>query len=220
MSLGTSTFLSAILLSLVVIFISTKDRWKWKRIVVLSVAGFVALFLLASGGYLLYTALSNRPRAENAFWGIPISASKSDVKFIKGEPSDKTTDGEWETWEYTSQFTNDVALKYGIAFKGARLHSVWVSPSRPLGIVDAAVWLSDKGIQQVGYGDSYESIVHKFGTPSNVSQSKNDLARIASFKKYRVFFLLEKNHVSVYGIYNPAVGPVLFSEEQPPKEKK
>lgn len=54
----------------------------------------------------------------------------------------------------------------------------------------------------------------KFGTPSDTSISKDDLARVLSFKRYGVFFLLIRNKVLAYGIYDPKLGPRKVSEEK------
>lgn len=51
-------------------------------------------------------------------------------------------------------------------------------------------------------------MIKKFGAPSYVSASKDDLTRVLSFKKYGVFFALYQNKAVWYGIFNPTFGPM------------
>ena len=55
MSLGASIFLSVVLLSVVLLFIATKDRWKWKKIVLFFIAGLITICVLVGCGFWWYT---------------------------------------------------------------------------------------------------------------------------------------------------------------------
>ncbi len=55
MSLGASIFVSVVLLSVVLLFIATKDRWKWKKIVLFFIAGLITMCVLVGCGFWLYT---------------------------------------------------------------------------------------------------------------------------------------------------------------------
>ena len=246
MSIGTSIFLSVILLSLVLLFNATKDRWKWKKIILFSICGLVALCLFAIGTNWLYKTISNLLPYQDTFRDIPISASKSDVKFLKGEPSGKSVEGNLERWEYRPGYSI-----YYVGFKGDKIRSISHFHNQPLFDVawrkteeckeqerlehirkhphlgpdyqmnpfyvgSKCQWPSyaDPMIQGIGQESDQETVIKKFGTPSYVSVSKDDLTRVLSFKKYGVFFTLGQNQVVWYGIYNPTFGPIKLKEEK------
>ncbi len=53
MSIGTSIFLSVVLLSVVLLFITTKDRWNWKKIFLFFSSGGIIARLLKYFGVLV-----------------------------------------------------------------------------------------------------------------------------------------------------------------------
>lgn len=93
MTLGTGIFLAAIVMSLTVLFIATKDRWNWKKILLwplgICVAGGLAMW-----GYIEYQKrfpAKPEPTVHNSFWDIPLGATPDDVVFKKGKPTQKKT---------------------------------------------------------------------------------------------------------------------------------
>lgn len=182
---------------MVAIYIATKDRWRWKKIILWP---FVTLVLIA-GGLWTYNTIEERPKSQTSFWEIPLGATKGDVKFLKGAPNVVPKEKDQDTWEY---LTEDKTLKqwdhvYRIGFQDGK---VWLieyfgSPSRTYG----------PGIQGVDIGDSLEKITQKFGPPSHVSASKDELSRVFSFNKYQVAFELKENRVIGYGVFDSKVAP-------------
>ena len=79
MSVGSGLVLSALLLGLVILFVATKDRWRWGRIARWSIGGPAVLFIVAALGVWAYTAYTNRPSAPGAFFGLKAVASMDDV---------------------------------------------------------------------------------------------------------------------------------------------
>ena len=79
MNLGLSIFLSAVFLGIIVLFIATKDRWNWRRIVLWPIksASWVVLVLLILGGIGLFVneVLLNRPKLQTSFWGISLGST-------------------------------------------------------------------------------------------------------------------------------------------------
>src|SRR5215471_21450216 len=96
MSLGTSIFLSSLVLAFVALFIATKDRWSWKKIILWPFAG---LILIASGSW-VYSTIEARPKIQTSFWDIPLGATEGDVKFLKGAPDAMSKTKDKDTWEY------------------------------------------------------------------------------------------------------------------------
>jgi hypothetical protein len=191
MSLGLSIFLSSLLLGVVAIFIATKDRWNWKKIILWPFAG---LILLATG-FWLYNTIEQRPKVQAELWDIPLRATKSDVKFLKGAPSAPQNAGTEDNWEY--RFENSGGgwnYIYRVMYEDGKVWSVQYLASSETAF--------GPGIQGIYVGDSLEKITQKFGSPSNVSSSKDELKRLFSFIKYQLAFELKEDRVISYGIFD------------------
>jgi len=195
-TLGTSIFLSVVLVSVVALYIATKDRWNWKKIILWPFLGITALLVLAGIAYYISYTIGQRPRLQNTFWEITLDSTKEDVKFKKGEPTKIKEKGSY--WVYEISNGNEEST-YNLAFMG---DDIWW-----IGYFGGSLWTSS--IQGLGVRSSYESVIRKFGKPSYESRSEDDLQRILSFDEYNVFFYLIENEVVVYGIYNPRFGPIV-----------
>jgi len=172
--------------------VEIKRRWNRKKIVfwfltilvVLTSLFGISIFIimkLDEKQKVKYENLREQQKILMEFCEIPISATKSDVKFIKGKPT-KAND-EDNVWEYEFE---DLVVFFDD-------NNVWA-------IIYFKSWCIDKNI---GVIKSYKDITEKFGQPSNVSVSEDDLERILSFKKYHIFFCLRENKVYAYGMFNP-----------------
>ncbi|MDP2754911.1 MAG: hypothetical protein Q8P40_11060 [Nitrospirota bacterium] len=197
MSLGTAIFLSSIFLGIVALYIATKDRWNWRKIVPYSLGGLIGLAMLIAAGLWTHSLISNRPHIETVFWDIPISASKSDIKFLKGEPNRKEDEDVWfyepQEWKlkgsiYMILFRDNKV--FAIIYEGDSIHSPW--------------------IQGIHYGDNYNSIIKKFRSPSYISTSEDELGKTLSYDRYNIAFELKENKVIAYGVYNGALGQLTY----------
>jgi 4-amino-4-deoxy-L-arabinose transferase-like glycosyltransferase len=184
MSLGTSIFLSSLVLAFVALFIATKDRWNWKKIILWPLAG---LILIASALW-IYSMIEQRPKVEHAFWDIPLDATKSDVRFIKGEPSEKDDN----MWRYFTRHENgNWATAYYVHFHEDK---VWCITF----YANDRSW--ETNIQSINIGHGIDEVRRKFGEPSHISISDDELKRLYTFSRYNVVFELEKNKVTALGI--------------------
>jgi len=207
MSLGAWIFLSAICLGLVALFIATRGQWNWKKIItwpwkkiVIRAAIVITILILLAGigffGRYIYFKIAERPKMQKSLWGLTLDSTREDIKFLKGTPKEEHK-GRWIYREFQKTKISNFQI---ITIEFA----------------DDKIWyIHGYGLQIQGIknGDSYEHVIKKFGTPSHISQSKDDLMRILCFEKYNVFFGLEKGEVFLLGIYNPTVGDVRFKEE-------
>lgn len=185
MSLGLGIFLSSIFLGWVALFIGTKDRWNWKKLTLWPV-GIIAALCVALWAYSL---IEDRPKVEHAFWDIPLNASKSDVKFIKGEASEREDD----MWRYiTKDQSGNWSTAYYVHFEEDK---VWAISFYANGF---SRW--ETNIQGIRIGDKIDVVRRKFGEPSHVSASNNELKRLHTYNLYNVVFELEKNEVVGLGI--------------------
>jgi len=218
MSLGTSIFLSSILFAIIILFIVTKDRWNWKKIILWPMLVVVAVLILLIGGYYIYQYIyeskSKVPdiyeskldlaEIQTNFWGISLDSTKSDIKFLKGNASYKESND--RHWVYAIGERSGIH----ITFKNDKIYYIIYFGKRPYG----------PPLQGVYIGAGYDEIIGKFGSPSYVSMSEDELQRTLSYDKYNLTFGFKEAKVYLYGIYNPAFGPVKFPKEKNVTSKK
>jgi hypothetical protein len=204
-SLGVSIFLSTVLLGFIILFTSTKDRWKWKKIILRLIIGLLTLSSILGISFYLYSYIENKPKKQTIFWGISLSSTKEDIKFAKGSPEENKNDNRWIYKIKDSTYSDDYSL-YIIQFNDdnkIRYIGFWGND-----------WLSSPYLQGLRLKSKYDEVINKFGPPSYVSRSDDDLKITLSFDKYNVFFAFEQNEVGFSGIYNPTLGPVKFVKEK------
>lgn len=198
MEIGTGIFLSAIFLGTVALYVATKDRWNWKKILLWPLAIVLGLSVIGGAGVYINGQLEERPRKEHRLWGIQLGASIAEVKFAKGEPSQQGAD----IWAYLQGERGADGI-YFVRFKDGKVRAVmYRGPAH-----------NAPSIQRISPYSSPERLVEKFGQPSYVSRSKDELRRLYSFEKYNVVFDLEKDGIVGLGVYDSSTGPLKFSDE-------
>jgi hypothetical protein len=188
MTVGEGIFYSALLFSFVFLYVSTKDRWNWKKLIVWVIGGLVAVSILLGVGLYLYLRTDDRPRKEMAFWGVPLGAPKSDVKFLKGEPRPSSDE---DYWTYVDVDGNKES-SYSVNFVDGKVDFVLFRGSS----------LYAPSIQGISDYSNQEAIKTKFGEPTLVSRSKDETRRLLSYSQYNVAFVLRENRVIALGIFN------------------
>jgi len=200
MELGTAVFLSAVLLSIVGLYAATKDRWNWKKILLWPLGVIVALAVLVGGGYYIYYQIDQGPKPQTSFWDIPLDATEAEVRFLRGEPTKRvgtlwvyeTKPSYGDSFSYVVRFADDGKLRY-VMYLGS-------GSSMPY-------------LQGISNYSSQETILEKFGKPTNTSTSKDGLKRLLSYATYNLVFELEQNHIRALGMYNGKGTPMRYSEE-------
>ena len=197
--------MSAIILSLVILYAVTKDRWNWKRIALWGTLGPLAAAILAS--LIVYAAVTwdNRPRPVSSFYGIAVKAPEKDVRFLKGDPTRKSDDGVSWIYDIKDSVSGSDIASYIVRFKNGKVRYVLYAPST--GYDSSKEYL-------VGFsvGSGVVLVDQKLGKPSHVSQSSDGASLLQSYADYNVFFGFSKGNVDVYGIYDPETGPVIFGQ--------
>lgn len=208
MTVGTSIFLSALIISAAILFSVTKDRWNWKRLsrwVILLPTALIA-FVVAVG--YVYTAIKDRPKPQTQFFDISLRATPADVKFAKGEPTSKDGEDRWIYNVSNPQMPADAQpAQYLIQFKDGRVRFILYTAEKSQ--------LDKPYLMDFTLGSSFNQINDKLGTPSYTSTSSDDLSRLLSYNKYNVFFTFEQAEVVAYGIFDSQGEPVKFKEEKP-----
>ena len=190
MTLGTGIFLAAIVMSLTALFIATKDRWNWKKILLwplgICVAGGLAMW-----GYIEYDnrareALAIERAVQSSFWDIPLGATQDDVVFKKGKPTERET----EVWTYSDE--QDV---YQVWFRQNHVRGIWFTGDSPIPKIEGLHGTIRKA-------DSSADVVSAFGEPAFVENKDEGAFRIYCYPAYQTFFLLTKDQVTTLGIYD------------------
>jgi hypothetical protein len=221
MSVGTGIFLSAVFLGGIALFIATKDRWNWRRIVLRSLLGLVTISVLVSAGIYAWVAYQEerppKPVAITELWGLKLNTTKGDIKFYKGTPDYVhvfESKGKNEVWVYAETVEGKRIAKEGktppwdsylIAFRDTEVRRI-----------SYIGWEAYKGpkLHGVTAGDSLETIVRLLGEPSYVSISEDELTRIVNYEKFNSYFELKENKVNEYGIINRKFGPAKYLKEK------
>jgi hypothetical protein len=195
-------FLSVLLLGTVFLFIATKDRWNWKKIILWMLSIMVVLFAIGVGVTYLYLSLRDEPKVQDSFWDITLKMSKADIKLLKGEP-DKVVGETDQRWSYyIKDDLNKVTSSYDIQFKGD--------------IIQFVVYVNINAIfspylQGITVNSTLNDINSRFGGECRFEAPHNMLGRIIICKKYHVVFVLEKDSVKMLGIFNPGYEEFLGS---------
>ena len=202
MTLGTGIFLSTLVISLVILYRMTKEQWNWKKLITRTFFALVIIGALVAGGICVFNIYQNRAVVQTEFSGIKLSHTQSDLKFIKGAPDE----GKENLWAaYCGTLDKEIELI--VTFRENNIKAI--------------IYVGDcsycNEISGLGIGDSYEKVIDKFGSPTSVSISKDQLERILSFEKYNVFFQFRENLVNAFGIYNKEYGDLKFKNKS--KEK-
>lgn len=203
MTIGTGIFLSSLMLSLVALFVTTKDRWDWKKISIwIGVSAFGVPALLGTTWF-AYTEYKQRLQPQTEFWGVPLGATEGEVKLLKGTPMLINDHG---TWLYDSEGEGQGQEgPYGIRFKDGKVW--WIAYLREKTAYSP-------GLVGVDSNANYKKIVQLLGEPSYISISEDETSRALSYKKLNVFFKLTKDQIETLGIFDPEVGPFRLNKER------
>ncbi|WP_319478439.1 MULTISPECIES: hypothetical protein [Marispirochaeta] len=194
MELGSAIFLSVLFLSFLYFVHTKKNEWNWKKIIKRILLLAFSLLLIVTIIGLSYNYFSELPKKETEFWGLKINSTKSDIKFLKGMPTEYENGKYWAyVYDITSINNTEQAL-YIVFFEDEKIRSI---------IYNGPKYHSSPQIQSIGIGSTYRDVVEKFGSPDYVSISSDELERALTYDNYQVYFELSKNQVISLGIFNP-----------------
>ena len=222
MSIGTGIFLGSLALALVVLFLGTKDRWRWRRIIFFTTATVVVVGLGFAGAISYFGGPLEGPL--DSIWDIHLGDSKADVLFAKGGPPAGGP-------EFTREEILGEMVRRGListadaeAQAGSAEEHLTYTPTeaahRPIiqisfdatGKVGKVTYranfqrLGEPKLADVGIGASLQEVTATFGEPQVIHESPDSLGRIFVYAAPAIFFELEKGSVVRFGIYDPAYG--------------
>lgn len=203
MTVGEGIFWGSMVLALVGLYATTKDRWKWNRIAKWGIGLPVVLLILGGLGTLAVKTYGERAQPQSAFGGMTLASTEDDVRFAKGEPSKVVEPGLWVYYAGSGSAKQESA-GYVVRFKDGKVRYVsYLAGSDQIVTPD---------LQGFTTGATYARVLDKLGPPDHVATSEDGLQRIVSYDKLNTFYAFEKAEVRELGIYDPGTGPMLFKK--------
>ena len=173
-----------LLIALALLYISTERSWDW-RIIIICTAGIIVFALV---GFFSYDQLFNRTSAQTGYWELTLGESKSDVKFKKGEPSEKLSE---QSWLYLDRDRN-----HRIGFDANnQIESIVVIPNRE--------YMYIKPILGIDSSTTPDDLVKRLGEPEKIESSADLLTRTYRYDALQLVVVFAKQRVIELGIYTP-----------------
>ena len=204
MSLGLGIFLSSLVLGLVFLFLGTKDRWNWTKLILWPI-GICAGLAIAFGTYIYISenirdhkaSIPKPPKPHYSLSGFDLDMLKSEVKYLNGKPDKVIKDK--NTWIYHGRAVNTDPSQR-ITFHDDKICIIRYLPILRFGR-DFAVSAVD--IYGPTTGVTSESIIKRYGEPYKITISEDGLKRNYRYDKYNLNFTLRKNRVIYYDVFSP-----------------
>ena len=199
MSLGLGIFLSSLFLGIIFLFVSTKDRWKWKKILFIWPLCFVLVVGVIGGTWFyIYNYYENKPKTSiyEAYLNIPLNASEAELIFLQGD--------EYKTKRYSEDNNN--------------IHYLYITEDKNginVRIKENKIWriscyettsYSCSSLNEIQIHDSANEVKEKLGEPSYVSISDDNTERVWAYEKFNIYMMLSKGQVDGIGIFEPILG--------------
>jgi hypothetical protein len=219
MSIGIGIFLSSLVIAALVLFLKTKDRWNWKRIILWSATVLVAISVVAGGLVYSYSIWEDRPQKQNEFWGINLGDTKQDVIFKKGIASNVVDDqvidqkSNPDLWTYALNSDGSIISKINEGSTASQLYFVGFRASR---VRYVEVVFGDlpnmPNLGGIGSYSTLDDIEKILGQPTYVSRYPDETERYFSFAKYNVAFAFSQGKMKTEAVYDSETGPLKFTE--------
>lgn len=139
--------------------------------------------------------LDAKPK-HNSLFDVALNDTRDDLVFKKGFPDFIKTDGNMQRYLYYEE-------KLGFTFVDSNLHSIYAFKY----LTEMERSSDNIGFEFYPVGWSSESLIEEYGEPTHIEKSDEGVVRVYSFSKSNIFFVLVKNKVVEFGIYNPDVDP-------------
>jgi len=202
MSLGLGIFLSSLFLGIIFLFVSTKDRWNWKKILLIWPLYFVLVVgVIGGGGFYIYNHYENKPITYDTYWDIPINSNITDILFLKGKASSISHAENYEQKEMTYMENDDTY--YDIRINDNNLIGISCRINKYSFFSNGFTPLKCASINDININSRVDEIKALLGDPSSEFVSDDKLKRVWVYEKYRTYFVLKKSAVITLGIYNP-----------------
>lgn len=190
MGVRAAVLLAAVVIGVVALYLETRERWDWTKLIRRLLLGLVLVVGSVGGGIYWSSLPPTSPVSE--LWGIALGASKDDVLFLKGEPAAILEPG---TWFYAPSRNRAYHVVFGDSDEVVRIL-----------VLSGPGFSSGAPIFGVRTGFRTQRLVDRLGEPSRVLSLSNGLQRAYLYDHLNAVFVLEQSEVVAYGIYDAAAG--------------
>jgi len=210
MELGTAVFLSSIVLAVVILYVITKDRWRWRRIVKQAALVCLCLIVLGAalgvGAYFWGLQLPQEVQPQNAYAGLRLGMTQEEVMHVKGYPpivfDGSMTKVDTKRLEKEKQVTDFRDWSYS---EYEREIVVTFNPNRAA--VTAIQCYSSKtyrcpDLSGVRDGDSENDVVRKLGNPT--SSKIEGTTKEMRYRSLNIVIRLAKEQVYLVALRHPS----------------
>lgn len=199
MTVGDGIFGAALVIGLVALYLGTKDRWRWRRIMGWLLAAILGISL-AVGLWVGWQKWSeSRPRVVTEMWGISLGAKQSDVLFSKGEPTTRVSD---ERWEYIS---GPESSEYAVIvkFEDGRVAEILSLGSR-------LYMPTPEGVSVYG---SAEELLARYGESQDTGVSDDGLVRTYRFREHNLLVSFDRSGLIGAGVIAPSAKTRVYGKQ-------
>lgn len=216
MSIGTGLFLSTVILSVVLLYGFTKDRWRWKVGIKRTSIGVFATILIgviAWGGLYIWNHLPTTLTPQTEYVGLHLGMSPDEVMYVKGYPP-IVLGKPVRVDEWTGFFLEVIETKKLEKGKTVNDFQYWVYDSiitvefdnAKKAIVKISCNSSNKlnrcpALAGVIDGDSEKEAIRKLGNPDRAEIM--GLAKYLYYRKFGIELILTKEQVYHLSIVAP-----------------
>jgi len=197
MTLGLGIFLSSLFLGIIYIFVSTKDRWNWKKILfVWPLCIVLVVGVIGGAGFYIYNHYENKHKTYNRYIDIPLNAPESDLFFLKGHEylkKDYTRDKSFVFYQYEikDKYQFNVILKDNKIWRiSCYSDTSYDCPS----------------LNKIQIHDSANKVKERLGEPNHVSSNDDNTQRIWAYEQFNIYMMLSKGKINGIGIFEPSLG--------------
>ena len=196
MSLGLGIFLSSLFLGIIFLFNATKDRWNWKKILLVwPLIVILVVGVIGGGGLYIYNQYENRLIVYDTYLNIPLNASEADVIFLIGDDYLQRSYNKDKSAVYISYFEEDIGQH--IRFREDKIWRISCHSESSY---------SCPSLNRIRLHDSANEVKENLGEPDIVSVTDDNLERMWIYKKFNIYMMLSKGKVDSFGIFEPSLG--------------
>ena len=178
------------------LYLSMKKKNIWRMVKL----ALVVITVLGVGGT-FYWFYSTLPQVQTEFWGLSLDSTKSDVRFMKGQPKEiqEETETTIELWEFHNGFgntpdRNDMFVSFDRDGNIGEIY-YWPTSGERQSVMDR---YSIQGIR--ANISTLEDVLEKFGEPFLVRIGDTETGRTYYFNQHNLLFVLARNRVIALGI--------------------
>jgi hypothetical protein len=222
MPTGLAILLSALTLSVVLLYWITRDRWNWSKGGRRIALGFGILMLIGAvsvAGWWSYRIIADRPQWQENYSELALGMTMKEVEYVKGipiavlAPVNMQTNNPWDRFPgviFSKDFKSGqqaedyLAWEYLLPRGASRIDADFDQNTRKLKSVECytdgayAIWAACPPLLGVRYGSSEDDVISLLGQPSK--QTIDGVSKRMEYRSLNAYFYLMRKKVYIMGI--------------------